>query len=361
MAEKCAEKEREGLLSALNGGFVMPSSGGSPVRGRLDILPTGRNLVAVDPRMIPTPTATAIGKRAAGEFVSRYVQDHGDYPENIVIDVWGSATLRNGGDEIAQALYLMGVNPLWDNESHRVTGFEIIPDSEMQWPRVDVCLRISGMFRDMFPNLILLFDDAVQAIAKLQGRKSTWRIFGNAPNAYGAGTTGLIDSGNWEKRGDLGQAYINASQFAYGRGADGELQPVMLKERIANADALIHVQDAREMDVLSGADFADSEGGFSAAASMLGGAPALYHIDTSRPDSIKTRTLAEEISLTLHARAVNPQWIEGQMRHGYAGGAALADVVDNLFAFAATSNAVTSASLMLWRKAICMMKRCGGS
>ena len=341
--EQCAANERKNLLAALSGKFIMPSAGGAPSRGRLDILPTGRNLIGVDPRTIPTKTASVIGKRAAADFVRRYMQDFGDYPKNIMMDLWGSATLRTGGDEIAQALYLMGVNVLWDESTQRVSGFEIIADDEMGWQRMDVTLRISGLFRDMFPNLILLFDDAVQAIAKLQGRQSAWRIFGNAPSAYGAGTTELIDSGAWQTRADLGKAYLSASHFAYGRGADGVVASANLWERVVASDALIHVQDLREVDVLSGADFADSEGGFAAAASMLGVNPAFYHIDTTNPDNIKTRTLAEEISLTLHARAVNPDWIEGQMRHGYAGGAAFADVVDNLFALAASSDMVTSA------------------
>lgn len=345
--ELCAVNERKNLLAALAGKFIMPSSGGAPSRGRVDVLPTGRNLIGVDPRTIPTKTASVIGGRAAADFVRRYMQDFGDYPKNIMMDLWGSATLRTGGDEIAQAFALMGVNILWDESTQRVSGFEIVPDVQMEWQRMDVTLRISGLFRDMFPNLILLFDDAVQAIAKLQGRKSEWRIFGNAPSSYGAGTTELIDSGAWKTRDDLGQAYLSASHFAYGRGADGVVAAANLRERVVASDALIHVQDLREVDVLSGADFADSEGGFSAAANMLGASPALYHIDTTNPEKIKTRTLAEEISLTLHARAINPQWIAGQMRHGYAGGAALADVVDNLFALAASGDIVNSAQFDL--------------
>ncbi len=340
---ECAQNEKKKLLAALSGKFIMPSAGGAPSRGRMDILPTGRNLIGVDPRTIPTKTANVIGKRAAADFIRRYMQDFGDYPKNIMMDLWGSATLRTGGDEISQAFAMMGVNIVWDEATQRVSGFEIVTDDEMEWQRVDVTLRISGLFRDMFPNLILLFDDAVQAIAKLKGQPRTWRMFGNAPSAYGAGTTELIDSGAWKTQADLGQAYLNASHFAYGRGADGVIASANLRERVVASDALIHVQDLREMDVLSGADFADSEGGFAAAASMLGANPALYHIDTTNPKKIKTRTLTEEISLTLHARALNPNWITGQMRHGYAGAAAIADVVDNLFALAASSDTVTSA------------------
>ncbi|MEZ5691912.1 MAG: cobaltochelatase subunit CobN [Rickettsiales bacterium] len=340
--DSCAKNERRNFLAALSGRFVPPSAGGAPSRGRVDVLPTGRNLIGVDPRTIPTKTSNVIGKRAAEDFIRRYIQDNGDFPKNIMMDLWGSATLRTGGDEIAQALHLMGVNIIWDETTQRVSGFEIIADEDMQWRRVDVTLRISGLFRDMFPNLILLFDDAVAAIAKLQGIEKEWRIFGNAQGAYGAGTTKLVDSGMWKERSDLGKAYLDASQFAYGRGADGEVAALDLQKRVLASDALIHVQDLREVDVLSGADFADSEGGFAAAANMLGASPVLYHVDTTNPEKIKTRTLAEEISLTMHARAINPQWISGQMRHGYVGAAAIADVVDNLFALAASSGSVNS-------------------
>ncbi|MDE3059996.1 MAG: cobaltochelatase subunit CobN, partial [Pseudomonadota bacterium] len=336
-----AENEVRNLLTALAGRFVPPGPGGSPSRGRLDVLPTGRNLIAMDPRLIPTRTAAAIGRRAAEEFVRRYAQDHGDWPKSVMLDVWGSATLRNGGDEIAQALWLMGVRPAWDEATGRVVGFDIIPETELSWPRIDVSLRISGLFRDMFPYLITLFDDAVQAVFAPQGGK-LYRIFGNAPGAYGTGVSDLIDQGNWAHRDELGQAYLQASQFAYGRHGEGEAQPQALRERIANADALVHVQDQRETDILSGADFADAEGGFAAAAKAAGSDPALYHMDTSQPDTVKARTLAEEISLVLQSRALNPEWIAGQTRHGYAGAAAFADIVDQLFAFAATSDAANS-------------------
>ncbi len=337
-----AQHEQTQLLSALNGGFIMPSPGGSLVRGRGDILPTGRNLVGIDPRTIPTRTAASIGTRAATQFVQRYVQDHGEWPTHVVIDVWGSATLRNGGDELAQALYLMGVVPTWDDASGRVQGFTLLADDALPWPRIDVCLRISGLFRDMFSNLIALFDDAVQAVHSATAHVP--RIFGNAPQAYGAGVGAVLAQNTWQTPQQLGEAYLTASQYSYGRHLQGTANRTGLEDCIRRANALLHVQDTRETDVLSGADFADTEGGFAAAAQTLGKTPALYHMDTSQPDRIKTRTLAEEIALTLHARALNPAWIAGQLQHGYAGAAALAQVVDQLSAFAATApNTVHSA------------------
>lgn len=348
-----APQESANLLRALNGRFIPPSPGGSPSRGRMDVLPTGRNIFALDPRAIPTQTASAMGKQAASEFVRRYTQDHGEWPKRVVMDLWGSACLRTGGDDIAQALYLMGVTPLWDTASQRVSGFDILPPDTLPWPRIDVSLRISGLFRDMFPGVIALFDDAVRTVAALDEVDETnplagarrageplWRVFGAAPGAYGAGVTELIDSGRWETRAELGRAYLNASAYAYGRDMDGTAQPQAIARAVQTADAFMHVQDQRETDILSGADFADTEGGFASAAHMLGAEVALYHMDTSRPHAPKTRTLAEEVSLTLHARALNPAWLAGQMRHGYAGASALADAADQLFTFAATTDAV---------------------
>ncbi len=369
---QAAGNEAHALLTALSAGFVAPGPGGSPVRGRLDILPTGSNMTSLDPRLLPTPSATLIGQRAAAEFVRRYMQDHGDWPRHVMLDLWGSASLRNGGDEIAQALALIGVQPCWNQATGRVDGFEILDPAAMHWPRVDVCLRISGLFRDIFATIITLFDDAVRAVARLPERAevnplaaaarglegeafraATWRIFGNAPQAFGAGLTDLLDRGTWQKRDDLGAAYLAASQYAYGRDVFGLARPEALRQRIQASEALIHMQDQRITDLLSHADYAEAEGGFAAAAAALGARPALYHIDSSRPDRLKARSLAEEIALTLQARALNPRWIAGQQRHGHAGAAALADTVDQLFAFAASTDAVPPAQFDALYEAYC--------
>jgi cobaltochelatase CobN len=320
---------------------------------------------------VPTRTAWEIGKRTAAEVLTRYLQDHGDWPKRVVIDLWGSATMRTGGDDLAQALALMGVKPRWDLASTRVTGFEIEPTAVLGRPRVDVTLRISGLFRDVFPTQIALFDEAVRAVAALgedddenplaaaaraapaaARRDATWRIFGASPGAYGVGLAGLIASGDWKARDDLAAAYLDATSHAYGAGTDGVAGPAF-RDRVAEADAFVHVQDMAEQDVLDSDAFAEHEGGFAAAAASLGAEPAMYHADTTRSEATKVRALPEEIARVVRGRATNPRWIAGQMRHGHRGAAEIAETVQNLFAFAATTDAVANRHFDLLFAAYC--------
>jgi cobaltochelatase CobN len=349
----CAFGEIDGLLAALDGRFVSPGPAGAPSRGRLDVMPTGRNLYSIDPRAVPTRTSWEIGHEAARAFVQRYMQDHGDYPRRIVLDLWGSATMRTGGDDLAQAFALIGVRPTWDHASARVSGFEIEPSAMLERPRVDVTLRISGLFRDVFPMQIALFDAAVRAVAALDEDAQTnplaqgigeapLRIFGAAPGSYGIDFADTIAANAWTTRAELGRRYLQASGTAYRPHDEGTEAGAAFAARVANADALLHVQDVAEIDVLSGDAFAEHEGGFFAAAESLGNRPAIYHADATRPDRTVVRGLGEEIARVVRGRAANPRWIEGQMRHGYRGAAEIAEVVANLLAFAATTNAVHS-------------------
>jgi len=363
------EAEMAALLAGLDGCFVKPGPGGSPARGRADTLPTGRNLYALDPRGVPTPTAWTLGWQAADALITRYLQDHGDWPKRLVVDCWGTPTMRTGGDELAQAMALLGVRPLWENGSGRVTGFEVMPASVLGRPRVDVTLRISGLFRDVFPQQIALFDQAVRAVmaedepedtnpltaafradraalesggtlAEDAARWASARVFGSAPGVYGTALSGMIARGDWAARADFGAAYLEGSCHAYGKDLDGVPLPALFRRRVGGADALVHHQDQREHDVLSTDGFMQYEGGFSAAAALTDNDPSLYHLDSSEPDRLAVRTLSEEIARVLHGRAANPRWIAGMMRHGYRGAAELAASVDTLFAFAATTAAV---------------------
>jgi len=362
--DACAEAERRGLIAALDGRFLAPGPAGAPSRGRLDVLPTGRNLTAVDPRGVPTRTAWEIGKRTADEVIGAYVQDHGDWPRRIVLDLWGSATMRTGGDDLAQAFALMGVRPVWDAATARVSGFEIQVPARLGRPRVDVTLRISGLFRDVFSAQIALFDEAVRAVAALDeadednplaaarragatGETDGFRVFGTAPGAYGVGLSTTLATGAWESRDELGAQYLAASHHAYGRDAEGIAAPQAFAARVAGADAFVHVQDTAEQDVLDSDAFAEHEGGFAAAAARLGNAPALYHADTTRPTRSTVRTLAREIQRVVRARATNPRWLAGQMRHGHRGAAEIAETVGNLVGFAATTGEVAQTAFDL--------------
>lgn len=349
------EAERTALLAALDGRFIHPGPAGAPTRGRLDVLPTGRNLYTVDPRAIPTRSAMILGERAAAELLRRHLQDHGEYPRTLVIDLWGSATMRTGGEDLALALVLVGARPVWDDGSSRVSGVEILPLAVLDRPRVDVTLRISGLFRDAFPSQIALFDAAVRAVAvrdeapdfnplaaTARGldesalRRATSRVFGTPPGSYGLAVSSVLSSGEWQAREDIGAAYLASSAFAYGHGLEGTADSEGFAARVAAADAFVHAQDHAEMDLLEGIEHAVHEGGFAAAAGRLGTSPALYHLDTSQPLTPRGRTVAEEVSRVVRGRAANPHWIAGMMSHGYRGAAEMARAVEGLHAYAST-------------------------
>jgi cobaltochelatase CobN len=366
--DACGERELQGIREGLNGKFVPSGPSGAPSRGRPDVLPTGRNFYSVDTRAIPTPTAWQLGFKSASLLIERYLQEHGDYPQAIGLSVWGTATMRTGGDDIAQALALLGVRPVWSAGSHRVADFEILPTSVLDRPRIDVTLRVSGFFRDAFANVIQLFDAAVQAIANLDEPPSLnpirarvladtasltsngidaasarvqagWRVFGSKPGAYGAGLQALLDTGAWENDADLANVYKEWGGYAYGRDAPGVRALDRFGDRLSHMQLVLQNQDNREHDVLDSDDYYQFQGGMVAAARHLGGQEvAAYHADHSNPAAPRIRTLKEEISRVVRSRVVSPKWIAGVMRHGYKGAFEMAATVDYLFAFDATAH-----------------------
>ncbi len=368
--DACGPAEMRGLLDALSGRFVPAGPSGAPSRGRLDVLPTGRNFYSVDVRNLPTTTAWRIGFQSATLILERHLQDHGDHLRQLGLSVWGTATMRTGGDDIAQAMALMGVRPVWATGSQRVDDFEILPISLLDRPRVDVTLRVSGFFRDAFANLIRLFDAAVQAVAELDEpddlnplaakvraerealqasgldeeaarRQAGWRIFGAKPGAYGAGVQGAIDGRLWQSREDLAEVYLNWGGYAYGGADEGTAAREQFAQRLSQVQAVLQNQDNREHDLLDSNDYYQFQGGMLAAVETLSGeAAASYHGDHSQPDLPKIRTLKEELNRVIRSRAANPKWIDGVKRHGYKGAFELAATVDNLFAFDATTRLI---------------------
>lgn len=336
--------ERDGLLAALDGRRLAPGPSGSPHRGRSDVLPTGRNLFMVDPRAVPSRAAHAQGVRLAEELIRRHLQDQGDYPRGLVVDLWGSATMRTAGEDYAMALHLLGAKPVWDLASERVTGVEILPLAMMDRPRIDVTLRVSGLFRDAFPTLPLLFGQAVRALGE-RDEPTDWnpfvgtapgsRVYGPEPGRYGLNMGDAVDSYTADARRAAGEAWLAASRHALDRD---EADDAGLRARVAAADAFVHAQDLPETDLLLAADYAAHEAGFAAAQGVTGGVTggraALYHLDARDPDRPVARPLAEEIARVVRARAANPGWVEGMMRHGFRGGAELAATLDHLGAFA---------------------------
>ena len=353
----CGPKESSGLLTALAGEHVAPAPSGAPTRGRLDVLPTGRNFFSVDSRAIPTPTAWKLGWKSANLLIEKHLQDQGDWPRAILLTAWGTANMRTGGDDIAQALALMGVKPQWDSANRRVTGFEILPLTVLDRPRVDVTFRVSGFFRDAFPQQIDLIDSAARAVMALdeppdmnpaaarlaeEGTdEAAFRVFGSKPGAYGAGLQAMIDERLWADKSDLADAYLDWGGYAYGYGAEGKRARKQLETRLSQVEAVVQNQDNREHDVLDSDDYYQFEGGAAAAVSTLQGRDRpIYHNDHSRPQRPVIRTLDDEIGRVIHSRVVNPKWINGVKRHGYKGAFEIAATVDYLFAFAATTGAV---------------------
>ncbi|OAN60020.1 cobaltochelatase subunit CobN [Sphingomonas sp. TDK1] len=344
----CGAAERDGLLAGLDGRRVPAGPSGSPFRGRTDVLPTGRNLYAIDPRAVPSRAAHSQGIVLADELIRRHLQDHGDYPKGLVVDLWGSATMRTAGEEFAMALHLLGAAPVWDVASERVSGVEILPIAMLDRPRIDVTLRVSGLFRDAFPTLPQLFGQAVRALATrdepaewnpFYGKQTAPRVYGPQPGSYGLGLGDAAETYDAEARRAAGEAWFAASDHAFD-GRDAQHDPGGIRERVAQADAFVHLQDLPETDLLLAADYASHEAGFAAAKTAIGGRAALYHLDSRDADRPVARPLREEIARVVRSRAAHPGWIEGMMRHGFRGAAEIAATLDHLGAFAHLAGAV---------------------
>lgn len=347
-AGECGPEERAGLLAALAGKRIDAGPSGSPARGRTDVKPTGRNLYSVDPRAVPSRAAHAQGVKLAEELLRRHLQDHGDWPRGLVVDLWGSATMRTAGEEFAMALHLAGLKPLWDNGSERVTGFEVIALAMLGRPRIDVTLRVSGLFRDVFPGLAQLFGAGAAALAARgeDAEENPYsagqpRVFGPRPGHYGLAMGAGIEDYSKTGLAASGEAWLAGSEWAVDVAGESHHNRAALEERVLAADVFAHVQDLAETDLLAASDYAAHEGGFAAAVAKLGGAaPALYHLDATRPDAPRARKLAEEIARVVRARAANPDWATGMMRHGFRGAAEITSTLDNLAAFAHLTRAV---------------------
>ncbi|ACK67272.1 cobaltochelatase, CobN subunit [Rippkaea orientalis PCC 8801] len=363
-------QEITNLLKGLDGQYVPSGPAGAPTRGRPEVLPTGRNFYSVDIRAIPTQTAWDIGRKAAEAVIERYTQEQGEYPKTLAISIWGTSTMRTGGDDVAQVLALLGVQPVWDGMSRRVVGYEILSPSVLGRPRVDVTVRVSGFFRDSFPNLLNLLYNAINEVSSLKEEKeinplaaqvqeeqafweqqglgkeeaklkASYRIFGSKPGAYGAGLQGLIEAQNWNNDDDLATTYLNWSCYAYDEKGIGHNVLEVFKNRLKSLQIVLHNQDNREHDLLDSDDYYQFQGGLTVAVrSLTGKNPQTYFGDNSIVGNPKVRLLKEEIARVYRSRVINPKWIEGVMRHGYKGAFEMAATIDYLFAYDATANCV---------------------
>ncbi|WP_028644148.1 cobaltochelatase subunit CobN [Nocardioides sp. URHA0020] len=354
--------ELDALLHALDGGFVPAGPSGSPLRGLVNVLPTGRNFYTVDPRAVPSRLAWETGQAMATSLLQRHLEDTGDYPTSVGLSVWGTSAMRTSGDDVAEVLALLGVRPEWDEASRRVSSLAVVPLDELGRPRIDVTVRISGFFRDAFPHVVAMLDDAVRLVAGLDEpddtnyvrahtradlaehgdeRRATTRIFGSKPGSYGAGILQLIESGSWRDDADLAEVYTAWGGFAYGRDLDGAPAAEDMRANYRRIKVAAKNIDTREHDIADSDDYFQYHGGMVATVRALtGSAPRAYVGDSTTPDAVRTRTLQEETNRVFRARVVNPRWISAMQRHGYKGAFELAATVDYLFGFDATAGVV---------------------
>ncbi len=362
--------ELDSSLRAFSGRFILPGPSGAPTRGQADILPTGRNFYSVDPAKIPSPGAWEVGKKLGDALIARYLEETGNYPESVGIIVWGGSAMRTRGDDIAEIFYLMGVKPVWAKGSNEVIGLEVIAAAELGRPRLDVVPRISGFFRDSFPNLVERLDEAVRMVAALREppesnilrrnvlrdretcmkegmseedalREATFRVFGCPPGTYGAGVSELVESGNWESQEDLGNNYIRYTAHAYGRGSYGRQKPAAFRRLLSRMDVTVKNEDSREYDMMSCTDFYNYYGGLIVAAKTVRGRlPFALVGDSADPKRIKMRTTFEEAKHVLRARLTNPKWLDGMKRHGYKGAGDISHMMDVVLGWDATAEVI---------------------
>ncbi|MCB0171446.1 MAG: cobaltochelatase subunit CobN, partial [Anaerolineae bacterium] len=358
------------VLNALNGGYVPAGPAGAPTRGMAHILPTGRNFYAVDPQAIPSQAAWRVGQQLADELIARYQDEENDFPESVGLSIWGTSAMRTHGDDIAQCLALLGVRPVWQAESRRVKTFEVISLKELGRPRIDVLMRISGFFRDAFPHLIELMDEAAHRVALLDEpvdqnfvrkhflqdlagqlaagrtdeeaiRRASYRIFGSKPGSYGAGILPLIHEQNWQNEADFAEAYVNWGGYAYGQNIYGDDAREEFKGVLGGVQIAVKNQDNREHDIFDSDDYLQYHGGMIATIRALNGRnPKSYFGDNSNPEKAQVHTLQHEAHRVFRSRVVNPKWIESIKRHGYKGALELAATVDYLFGYDATAQVV---------------------
>ena len=362
--------EINNILRALDGEYIPAGPSGAPTRGLAHVLPTGRNFYSVDPKTLPSPIAYQVGTDLANSLIEKYLADEGTYPESIGIVVWGTSAMRTHGDDIAEVLALLGVRPVWQEESRRVIGIEVMPLAELGRPRIDVTLRISGFFRDAFPNLVHLVDDAMQTVAGLDEppeqnfvrkhvmadretyreagvaaeaaeERSLYRIFGSKPGTYGAGILPLLDERNWRSDQDLAEVYMAWGGYAYTKTAYGSAASDEFKTRFAEIVVAVKNQDNREHDIFDSDDYLQYHGGMVAAIRALSGRdPQAYFGDSSDPSRARVRALADEARRVFRTRVVNPKWIESMQRHGYKGAFEMAATVDYMYGYDATAQVI---------------------
>ncbi|MFB6101504.1 MAG: cobaltochelatase subunit CobN [Haloplanus sp.] len=365
-----AEREIPRTADALAGEYVPPGGSGAPTRGGVDLLPTGRNFYTLDPRKVPAKSAWRVGREVAEGVAERHRDDHDAYPEEIGVVAWGTPTVRTRGETVAQVLALMGVEPEW-TDAGRIDDVRPVPLDDLDRPRIDVTTRVSGLFRDAFPQAAGVIHDAVEAVVALDephemnyvkkhvederaeliaegidpddaATAATHRVFTTRPGGYGAGTNKAVDEGNWSDRSDLADVYVQWGGYALGsRGRVAEAHDAF-ERRLGNVDATVKIEDTAEQDEFDSSDWYAFHGGFITAVTEVAGAePASYVGDSSDPDHVDVYTNEEKVRKAMRARVLNPAWLDSMEDHGYKGAGDLSTTVDVALGWDATTGVVS--------------------
>jgi len=368
-----AEAEIPRTADALAGEYVPPGGSGAPTRGGVDLLPTGRNFYTLDPRKVPAKAAWDIGREIADSTLARHHDEEGEYPEEIGVVAWGTPTVRTRGETIAQVFATMGVKPVW-TDAGRIDDVQPVPLDELGRPRVDATTRVSGLFRDAFPQAASVIHDAVDAVVDLdephemnyvkkhveeetealtaEGHDdpeaaAKHRVFTTRPGGYGAGTNKAVDEGNWDTAADLADVYVQWGGYALGSCGTASAAHDAFERRLGNVEATVKIEDTMEQDEFDSSDWYAFHGGFiTAVTEVAGEEPASYVGDSSDPDNVDVYTNEEKVRKAMRARVLNPDWLDSMEEHGYKGAGDLSKTVDVALGWDATTGVVSD---RLWR------------
>ncbi|MCQ2070561.1 MAG: cobaltochelatase subunit CobN, partial [archaeon] len=360
--------ELDDILEGLDGRYVLPGPSGAPTRGNAHILPMGRNYYSLDPDAVPNRSSWEIGKRMADQMIGKYVSEKGEYPREVGFIIWATDTMKTGGDDVSYILWLMGVRPVWSERGGQVIDLEIVPLEELRRPRIDVTVNITGLFRDTFPNLIDLIDDAVKLVASLDESdednclaanlrkdivegiadgltpdearaRNSVRIFGAPPGGYGTGVNKAIEAGTWKTVQDLADVYIDWCSNGYSKGNYGQKMRKEFVKRFSNVGVTVKNMPDREIDLLDCDDVYEYLGGMNAFVRAYGKKDAMTVMgDGSDPKKTKIRSTKDELTFTFRSKVLNPKFISGLKEHGYRGAAEMANLTEFTMAWGATSD-----------------------
>ncbi|MBD2302743.1 magnesium chelatase subunit H [Nostoc sp. FACHB-190] len=363
LQQVCADNELGALLKGLEGEYILPGPGGDPIRNP-DVLPTGKNIHALDPQSIPTAAAVQSAKIVVDRLLARNkAENNGNWPETIACVLWGTDNIKTYGESLAQIMWMVGVRPVPDALG-RVNKLELIPLEELGRPRIDVVINCSGVFRDLFINQMNLLDQGVKMAAEadeptemnfvrkhamqqaeemgINLRQAATRVFSNASGSYSSNINLAVENSTWDSEAELQEMYLNRKSFAFSADNPGimEQSRKIFESTLKTAEATFQNLDSSEISLTDVSHYFDSDP--TKVVSSLRGdgkTPASYIADTTTANA-QVRTLSETVRLDARTKLLNPKWYEGMLSHGYEGVRELSKRLVNTMGWSATAGAV---------------------